>query len=43
MLREPTDPDVPWPAFLFGQTPASIWYWCTDQVKNGRLSISCDL
>ncbi|XP_054479618.1 sodium/myo-inositol cotransporter-like [Anoplopoma fimbria] len=32
MLRGPTDPDLPWPGFLLGQTPASIWYWCTDQV-----------
>uniref|UniRef100_H2YMH3 Sodium/myo-inositol cotransporter n=1 Tax=Ciona savignyi TaxID=51511 RepID=H2YMH3_CIOSA len=32
MLREPTDPNVPWPGFIFGQTPASIWYWCADQV-----------
>ncbi|XP_056157149.1 sodium/myo-inositol cotransporter-like [Lampris incognitus] len=32
ILRGPTDPDLPWPGFLFGQTPASIWYWCTDQV-----------
>uniref|UniRef100_UPI00398F216B sodium/myo-inositol cotransporter-like n=1 Tax=Pristiophorus japonicus TaxID=55135 RepID=UPI00398F216B len=32
MLREPTDEDIPWPGFLLGQTPASIWYWCADQV-----------
>ncbi|MBN3285093.1 SC5A3 protein, partial [Polyodon spathula] len=32
MLREPTDEDIPWPGFLFGQTPASVWYWCADQV-----------
>ena len=32
MLREPSDPDLPWPGFLLGQTPGSIWYWCTDQV-----------
>ena len=32
MLREPRDPDMPWPEFLLGQTPASIWYWCADQV-----------
>uniref|UniRef100_A0AAQ4QYU1 Sodium/myo-inositol cotransporter n=1 Tax=Gasterosteus aculeatus aculeatus TaxID=481459 RepID=A0AAQ4QYU1_GASAC len=32
VLRGPTDPDLPWPGFLLGQTPASIWYWCTDQV-----------
>ena len=33
MLRGPTDPDMPWPGFLLGQTPASIWYWCADQVR----------
>ncbi|XP_068575432.1 sodium/myo-inositol cotransporter-like [Cebidichthys violaceus] len=32
LLRGPRDPDLPWPGFLLGQTPASIWYWCTDQV-----------
>uniref|UniRef100_A0A3Q3W2G3 Sodium/myo-inositol cotransporter n=1 Tax=Mola mola TaxID=94237 RepID=A0A3Q3W2G3_MOLML len=32
LLRGPRDPDLPWPGFLLGQTPSSIWYWCTDQV-----------
>ncbi|XP_029942313.1 sodium/myo-inositol cotransporter-like [Salarias fasciatus] len=32
ILRGPTDPDLPWPGFLLGQTPASLWYWCTEQV-----------
>ncbi|XP_072235650.1 sodium/myo-inositol cotransporter-like [Leuresthes tenuis] len=32
ILRGPTDPDLPWPGFILGQTPASIWYWCADQV-----------
>ncbi|XP_077061060.1 solute carrier family 5 member 3a [Siphateles boraxobius] len=32
ILRGPMDKDLPWPAFLLGQTPASIWYWCADQV-----------
>lgn len=32
ILREPLDEDLPWPGFLLGQTPASLWYWCTDQV-----------
>ncbi|XP_030200052.1 sodium/myo-inositol cotransporter [Gadus morhua] len=32
LLRGPLDEDIPWPGFLFGQTPASIWYWCADQV-----------
>lgn len=31
-LRGPLDEDAPWPGFLLGQTPASIWYWCADQV-----------
>ena len=26
ILREPLHSDMPWPGFLFGQTPASIWY-----------------
>lgn len=32
ILRGPGDSDLPWPGFLLGQTPASIWYWCADQV-----------
>ncbi|KAL6100929.1 slc5a3 [Pungitius sinensis] len=32
VLRGPLDEDIPWPGFLLGQTPASIWYWCADQV-----------
>ncbi|XP_007904148.1 sodium/myo-inositol cotransporter [Callorhinchus milii] len=32
ILREPSDEDVPWPGFLLGQTTASVWYWCADQV-----------
>ena len=32
MLRGINDPDRPWLGFLLGQTPGSIWYWCTDQV-----------
>lgn len=32
MLRGPLDEDIPWPGFILGQTPASIWYWCADQV-----------
>lgn len=32
MLREPTDPNLPWPGFLLGQTTVSIWYWAADQV-----------
>ncbi|XP_030604954.1 sodium/myo-inositol cotransporter-like [Archocentrus centrarchus] len=32
ILRGAKDPDLPWPGFLLGQTPASIWYWCADQV-----------
>ncbi|XP_069569767.1 sodium/myo-inositol cotransporter [Brachyistius frenatus] len=32
LLRGPLDEVTPWPGFIFGQTPASIWYWCADQV-----------
>lgn len=32
LLRPYNDDEMPWPGFLLGQTPASIWYWCTDQV-----------
>ncbi|XP_038162705.1 sodium/myo-inositol cotransporter [Cyprinodon tularosa] len=32
ILRGPFDEDIPWPGFILGQTPASIWYWCADQV-----------
>ncbi|XP_029967640.1 sodium/myo-inositol cotransporter [Salarias fasciatus] len=32
ILRGPLDEDIPWPGFILGQTPASIWYWCADQV-----------
>ncbi|XP_023933473.1 sodium/myo-inositol cotransporter isoform X2 [Lingula anatina] len=32
MLKEARDNDMPWAGFLFGQTPGSIWYWCSDQV-----------
>ncbi|XP_064624052.1 sodium/mannose cotransporter SLC5A10-like [Lineus longissimus] len=36
MLRDPWDKDMPWPGFLLGQTPASIWYWCADQLMVQR-------
>ena len=48
ILREPATSDMPWPGFLLGQTPASIWYWCADQMmvqkaglirKNDRQSL----
>ncbi|KAK3734817.1 hypothetical protein QZH41_009688, partial [Actinostola sp. cb2023] len=32
MLREPLKSDIPWPGFLLGQSIASVWYWCADQV-----------
>ncbi|XP_063410752.1 sodium/myo-inositol cotransporter-like [Mytilus trossulus] len=37
MLREADDDYMPWPGFLLGQTPGSIWYWCADQVIVQRL------
>jgi len=32
MLRDIGDSELPWLGFLLGQTPGSIWYWCSDQV-----------
>ncbi|CAG0895970.1 unnamed protein product [Darwinula stevensoni] len=37
MLRHPISGDIPWPAFILGQTPASIWYWCADQMMVQRV------
>ncbi|KAJ8320449.1 hypothetical protein KUTeg_002036 [Tegillarca granosa] len=37
MLREANDDYMPWAGFLLGQTPGSIWYWCSDQVIVQRL------
>ncbi|XP_054161738.1 sodium/myo-inositol cotransporter-like [Oppia nitens] len=37
MLRSLDDPDMPWLGFILGQTPASIWYWCADQMMVQRL------
>ncbi|CAL8086153.1 unnamed protein product [Calicophoron daubneyi] len=36
LLREADDPDMPWLGFIIGQTPASIWYWCADQMMVQR-------
>ncbi|XP_033116053.1 sodium/myo-inositol cotransporter-like [Anneissia japonica] len=36
MLRDPVNGDIPWPGFMLGQTPASIWYWCADQLMVQR-------
>nr|CAH8842648.1 unnamed protein product [Trichobilharzia regenti] len=36
LLREIDDRDMPWLGFLLGQTPASIWYWCADQMMVQR-------
>ncbi|XP_047473374.1 sodium/glucose cotransporter 5-like [Penaeus chinensis] len=43
MLRDPVNSDLPWPAFLFGQTPATIWYWCADQMMIQRALASKSL
>ena len=43
MLRGLTDPDMPWLGFLLGQTPASIWYWCADQMMVQRALASKSL
>ncbi|TGZ62236.1 hypothetical protein CRM22_007563 [Opisthorchis felineus] len=37
LLREVDDPDMPWLGFILGQTPASIWYWCADQMMVQRV------
>ncbi|TNN15985.1 Sodium/myo-inositol cotransporter [Schistosoma japonicum] len=37
LLRGISDPDMPWLGFLLGQTPASIWYWCADQMMVQRV------
>ena len=43
MLRALDDPDMPWLGFLLGQTPASIWYWCADQMMVQRALASKNL
>ncbi|KAM7533344.1 hypothetical protein Aperf_G00000125976 [Anoplocephala perfoliata] len=37
MLRGISDPEMPWLGYIFGQTPASIWYWCADQMMVQRV------
>ncbi|EUB55628.1 Sodium/myo-inositol cotransporter [Echinococcus granulosus] len=37
MLRDVSDPEMPWLGYIFGQTPASIWYWCADQMMVQRV------
>ena len=32
VMRDIGDSEMPWLGFLLGQTPSSIWYWCSDQV-----------
>lgn len=32
LLQNPASSQIPWPGFIFGQTPASVWYWCADQM-----------
>ena len=36
MLRGVSDPEMPWLGFVLGQTPATIWYWCSDQMMVQR-------
>ncbi|GAB6032115.1 Sodium/myo-inositol cotransporter [Chamberlinius hualienensis] len=43
MLRDPLESDMPWPGFILGQTPASIWYWCADQMMVQRTLASKSL
>ncbi|KAG1655982.1 Sodium/myo-inositol cotransporter [Nymphon striatum] len=38
ILHDPSPSSaIPWPGFIFGQTPASIWYWCADQMMVQRV------
>ncbi|KAL5969281.1 Sodium/myo-inositol cotransporter [Taenia solium] len=37
MLRDVSDPEMPWLGYILGQTPASIWYWCADQMMVQRV------
>lgn len=43
MLRSADDGEMPWIGFLFGQTPASIWYWAADQMMVQRALASKSL
>ncbi|KAF2368769.1 Sodium/solute symporter [Trinorchestia longiramus] len=45
MLRsaDQSTSDLPWPGFLLGQTPTSIWYWCADQMMVQRAMASKSL
>ncbi|UYV60987.1 SLC5A3 [Cordylochernes scorpioides] len=43
LLRSWDDPNLPWLGFILGQTPASIWYWCADQMMVQRLLASKSL
>lgn len=33
IFRDPVTSDLPWPGILFGMSVPSLWYWCTDQVR----------
>lgn len=37
MLRSISDSDMPWLGFFLGQTPNTIWYWCSDQMMVQRV------
>jgi sodium/myo-inositol cotransporter 3 len=37
MLRSASDPDMPWLGFFLGQTPNTIWYWCSYQMMVQRV------
>lgn len=32
IIREPSDPELPWPGIIFGLSISAVWYWCSDQV-----------
>ncbi len=34
IFRHPVTSDLPWPGVILGMSIPSMWYWCSDQVKN---------
>lgn len=34
LLREASDPFLPWTGVVFGLTISGTWYWCSDQVTH---------
>lgn len=38
VFRDPINSDFPWPGVLLGMSIPSIWYWCSDQVREVNTS-----